>query len=600
MDPQTLYQALEAAADRFGAKPALHQPRSSGGARSVRTYSWNEYRQIAAEVALGLRHYGIRKGDIVGLYSETCAEFFLSDFGIFAGGSIAAAVYSSYTPSQTLAALQRAEAKALFVEDPATLRRLVAQDADMIPKPCFLLTGAAEGAVPLETLRSAGRQALDADPEAIRRLQEEIDPEDPAILYLTSGATGEPKMALVSHRALLANLAMVPKVLDFGPEDRSLAFLPSAHMAQRLVVEILPVAMGMQTWFVESLMRLPQEIREVRPTFFLAPPRLWERIHSTVCVEVNKRGKLGRNVFYAALGLGLKAAELRQGDRPVPLWMRSGLRLADRLVYRKIRERLGGKMRLAISGAAPLGRGLALFYEAVGVPLVEGYGLTEGGVVILNPLKRPKAGTIGVPLPDVEVKLGDDGELLIHSDTLFTGYWRDPQATAGVLRDGWLHTGDLATIDEQGYISITGRKKEVLVLSTGKKVYPAFVESLVMMDPIFSSVFLAGDRLPYVTALLTVNPAAVESVKGLERLRGRSMAEIVAAPPLLEEVKKAIGRVNSQLADWERIRRYHLLDREFSAEQGELTPTMKLRRSRVLQNHRDLIARLYAGKEESH
>jgi long-chain acyl-CoA synthetase len=243
---------------------------------------------------------------------------------------------------------------------------------------------------------------------------------------------------------------------------------------------------------------------------------------------------------------------------------------------------------------------MADFYNAFGLPLVEGYGLTEGGITILNPLERPKPGSIGKPLPRMEVRISEEGELLIRSRTLFTGYWKDPVATAEVLRDGWLHTGDIASIDEEGYVSITGRKKELIVLSTGKKVYPSHLEVLLKMEPLFNFALLIGDRLPYLTALLTLNPAALDTVKGIEPYRGRPMAEIVESPPLKAEAQKAIRRVNAQVAPWEQIRRYKILDRDFSIDAGELTPTMKIRRARALENFRHYVTEMYAGKEESH
>ena len=242
------------------------------------------------------------------------------------------------------------------------------------------------------------------DPGLTDRLRSELSPEDPAILYLTSGATGEPKMAIVTHQAVVANLDMGPYALPLGPEDSTVAFLPSAHIAQRVVIELLPLRCGMPVTFAESLLKLPQDIRKVRPTILLAPPRMWERIYSTVCTELRKRPAVARKAFYGALGLALVAARYRREGKPIPLRIRGPLAIADRLLFRKIRARFGGRLKVAASGAAPLSKDLAEFYEAVGMPLIEGYGLTEGGVVSLNPLDRPKPGSIGKPLPGVEIR----------------------------------------------------------------------------------------------------------------------------------------------------------------------------------------------------
>jgi long-chain acyl-CoA synthetase len=251
-------------------------------------------------------------------------------------------------------------------------------------------------------------------------------------------------------------------------------------------------------------------------------------------------------------------------------------------------------LRLAASGAAPLSKELAEFYDAIGMPLIEGYGLTEGGVLTMNPLGKGRPGSIGKPLSgSVELRISEESELLARSPTLFSGYWNDPATTAEVLRDGWLHTGDLAFIGEDGYVHITGRKKELIVSSTGKKVHPARVEGLFNMEPLVSHVLLIGDRLPYVVALVTLNPATAQTLKGMDHWQG-PMAQ---APPVQAEMRKVVARVNKQLAPFEQVRKYRILDREFSIDSGELTATMKVRRTQVIQNFEQEIAELYAGRE---
>jgi long-chain acyl-CoA synthetase len=255
------------------------------------------------------------------------------------------------------------------------------------------------------------------------------------------------------------------------------------------------------------------------------------------------------------------------------------LKAANKLVFSKIRERLGGRLRIAASGAAPLGKDLAEFFAAVGMPLIEGYGLTEAGVLSFNPLERPKAGSIGKSLPGVEMRIAEDGELQVRSPCTFMGYHRDEIATRSVLsEDGWFSTGDIGEVDQDGYWFITGRKKELIVSSSGKKIYPARIESLFKMEPAVSQVVLIGDKRPYMTAILTLNSANADGEKS---------------------VKDVVNRINKQLADFERIRRFKVLDREFAIERGELTPTMKIRRAQVLENHKDLVSELYLGREES-
>jgi len=586
---RTLLQVLQDAARVHGDAAALRQPAGDG----YFTLSWKQYLTAVTEIAAGLRSLGIVKGDVVALNSETRLEFYLADLGTMANGSIAAALYPSYPPKDLLHHIEQSGAGAMFVEHPDMLAALRSAPV----RYWFLLTGTAEGALTLDQLRARGREAMAADPQLESRLNAELAPSDPAILYLTSGATGEPKMALVTHQAIVSNLDMAPIALPLGPHDSTIAFLPSAHIAQRVVIEMLPIGCGMPVTFSESLLKLPGEIRKVRPTILLAPPRMWERIYSTICTELRKRPAAAQKAFWGGLALGLAAARYRRQSKPIPLRIRLPLKIADRVLFHKVRTRFGGRLRIAASGAAPLSKDLADFYEAVGMPLVEGYGLTEGGVATLNPLDRPKAGSIGKPLPGVEVRFAEDGEMLLKTPCLFSGYYHDPATTAEVLRDGWLHTGDVAYADDEGFIFITGRKKELIVFSTGKKIYPSRVEALFKMEPLISQVLLIGDRLPFVTAIFTLNLTVAESLKGMEQWKGRPAAEMAAAPPVVAEIQKAISRVNKQLAPFEQVRKYRVLAREFSIENGELTATMKLRRSRALENCREDIAELYAGRE---
>jgi long-chain acyl-CoA synthetase len=588
--PRTLYQVLCETTQRYADAPALHQP---SGQNSL-TLSWRQYQEAAEEIAVGLYTLGVRKGDIVCLNSETRLEFYLADLGILTNGSTAAAMYPSYPPRDLIRTIESTRTRVVFVEDPKTLNALSSAPVQH----WILLTGEAAGAMTLDALRARGRHAMNADPRLLSRITSQVTPADTAILYLTSGATGEPKMALVTHSAIVANLDMGPDVLPLSPQDSTVAFLPSAHIAQRIVIEFLPLRCGTPVTFSESLLKLPQDIRRVRPTVLLAPPRMWERIYSTICTELGKRPAPIRKAFYGAIGLALAAARYRQAGKPVPMHIRGPLAVADRVFFRKVRGRFGGRIKVAASGAAPLSKNLAEFYEAIGMPLVEGYGLTEGGVVTLNPLDRPKPGSIGkIISPHIQIRFADDNELLVKSPCLFSGYLNDPDTTAEVLRDGWLHTGDLGHLDDDGYYFITGRKKELIVSSTGKKIFPARVESLFKMEPLISHVLLIGDRLPYLTALLTVNAPAAENLKGMETFKGRPAADLAQAPPVVAEVQKAVQRVNRQLAPFEQVRKHRILARDFSIEHGELTATMKLRRSRALDNFREDIAELYAGRE---
>jgi long-chain acyl-CoA synthetase len=597
MSSRTIFQVLEETSRLHGNKLALQQPYTENGVRKQRRWTWNEYRVAAEEIAAGLRSLGIGPRDIVVSCSETRAEFYLADLGIIANGSISAALYPSYPAADLVKSVAGCDARALFVENAKMRKNLATAPVEWF----IVLTGETDseghsGTLTLDQLRERGRAAMAQDPGLLDRITSAVRPTDEAILYLTSGATGEPKMVMVTHESIIANLDMAPDVLALGPGDITVAFLPSAHIAQRVVVELIPIRCAMPVAFAESLMKMPQDIKEVRPTIFLAPPRLWERIYTTICTEVNKRPAVARKIFYAAVALGLGAAKYRRAGKSVPWRIRGPLKLADRLVFGKVRDRFGGRLRVAASGAAPLGSDLAEFYEAIGMPLHEGYGLTEGGVATLNPIGKAKPGSIGTLLPGVQVRLDEDGQMLLKSPCLFSYYYKDPNGTADVLRDGWLHTGDVGYADSDGYWYITGRKKEMIVASNGKKIYPSRLESLFKFELLISQVILIGDRLPFIAALFTVNPTVAESLPGMNGT-SRVYSEIAKAKPVLQEVQRIVAKVNRQLAPFEQVRKFRVLDRELTIEAGELTATMKIRRAKVLENFKKEVDEVYAGRE---
>jgi len=576
-----MYEVLRDTARAHATEVALQQPIGGG---KYRTWTWNQYLETVEHIAAGLRALGIQPGDIVAINSETRAEFYLADLGIMTNGSVAAALYHSYPAADLLRTIANSGAKALFVENPKMFAALKTATVEHF----ILLTGEVEGALTLDQLITKGRESAPAPTS-------DIKPEDNAILYLTSGATGEPKMVMVTHSALVHNIEMGPAVLPADHTDMTIAFLPSAHITQRVVMELLPIHSAIPVTFSESLSKLPGEMKSVRPTIFVAPPRFWERIYSNIRTEINKRPPIAQKIFFAALGIGIAAARYKRQGKSIPFHLKLPLALADKIAFSKIHERFGGRLRVAISGGAPLGAELAEFFEAVGLPLVEGYGLTEGGVIVFNPIARPIAGSIGKALPGVEIRFAEDGEILVKSPGLFSHYHNDPEATASVLQDGFLHTGDVGRIDPEGYIYITGRKKELIVLSSGKKVFPSRAEGLFKLEPLISQVVLVGDRQPQINALFTIHPQPAEALAG----KGKPLEELAQSEPVQKEVQRLIAKVNKQLAPFEQIRKFRILPRDFSIESGEMTATMKVRRAKVLANFKDVVDSLYAGKESA-
>ena len=419
MKARTLHQVLEETVRVQGDKPALRQPvppNPPATEYTYQTYSWNQYQQAVEEIAVGLHSLGIGVGDVVALNSETRLEFYLADLGVMTNGSVAAAMYPSYPPADLLRTLENCGARAVFVEDPKTLKTL--REAPV--EHWILLTGEAPGALTLEQLRTRGRAAMAADAGLLERIKAGVKPSSHAILYLTSGATGEPKMALVTHQAIVANLDMGPSVLPIGPEDTTVAFLPSAHIAQRVAIELLPLRCGMPVTFFESLLKLPNDIRRVRPTILLAPPRMWERIYSTICTELRKKPAAVRKLFYGGLGLGLAAARYRREGKSVPWHLR-----AAQMATASCSQNPRALRRPPASGrlrgrAAQQGPRRVLRSRRHAADRRLRTHRRRGGH--LQPHRSSQARQHRQTARRCAGARGDDGELLVASQCLFSGY----------------------------------------------------------------------------------------------------------------------------------------------------------------------------------
>lgn len=589
-DARIICDLLRVRARLSADQPALHQPRGSRTERSYETFTWRQYAEAVDEIAAGLLELGVGAGDIVALDSDSHAEFYLFDLGVMACGAASAALYPTSPPKEKLRLIERCQAKALICQDVISFARLASAKTDVR----ILMRGEAAGAESMDALRERGRAALGRDPELVNRAGAAIRPEDDAIIYLTSGATGEPKIVVSSHAAVVANVLGAMSMIDVRPEDTAFAFLPSAHIAQRLVAQIAPVAAGVPVWFAESLNTVAEEIQNVAPTAMVAPPQVWDRVRRRVVEAVEREPGWKQRIFRAAIGAGMKRSRLQQAGQGVPLWLHGACAVFESMVYSKLRARVGGKLRVAISGAAPLAEDLAHFWAAVGIRITEGYGLTEAGILTFNSPGAERFGSVGKALPGVELDRAEDGELLVRSPYSFSRYLHDEETTAAVMRRSWIYTGDVAEIAPDGYVKITGRKKEIIVSSSGKNIFPAAIEEHFRTDPLIANALLVGDSQPHLGALLTLNPTAVRALPGMEEHQGSASLPLHELEPVRTALDRIVRQVNRRLSTAERVHKYRVLPRDFSIEKGEVTPTLKLRRKVILEHFQDEIAELYA------
>jgi long-chain acyl-CoA synthetase len=548
-------------------------------------------------LGLGLRHLGIRRGERVALLSENRYEWVVADLAILGLGSVTVPIYSTLTPEQCRAILADSGARAIIVSNAAQLAKVRALRRDL-PQLEFVVT---IDPVPLEdpserswdVVTGRGALARTADPLLFRGEADFTQPDDLATIIYTSGTTGEPKGSMLSHANISANTEACLKVIDLGPSDLTLSFLPLSHVFERMAGLYTMLAAGVGIAFARSIDTVAEDAAEVRPTVITGVPRFFEKVRTRVLENARSQPLVRRAIFYWALGEGLRQARAHLAWRTyfAPL-----APLADRLVGAKVRARMGGRLRMGFSGGAALHPMVLEFFIAMGIPIIEGYGLTETSPVIcLTPMGRERPGSVGPPVPGAEVKIGPDGEILTRSPYVMQGYWHNEEATAEAMRGGWFHTGDVGFLDADGHLHITDRLKDLLVTAGGKNVAPQPVEARLKASKWIAEAVLIGERRPYITVLLVANFERLESLARRNGWPFASRRELLARPEILAIVQRRLDRLNESLAPFEQVKRFALLDHELTQEGGELTPTLKVRRRVIHERYAALIESLYAS-----
>jgi long-chain acyl-CoA synthetase len=518
--------------------------------------SWPEAARRVDELANGLLALGLRKGDTFVILGNTRLEWSLFDFALASVGGVGAPIYMNSSPKDAQHVAEHSEAVGALVEDDVQRAKL---DGLALR---HVLTYA-----DLDDLAARGRTFAAENPGALDAAVAAIDEDDLFTYIYTSGTTGPPKACMISHRNYYAMVAVVDGLPRFVlPSDVMLLYLPLAHNFGRLMHLVAPYV-GFTLAHLDDPLRAAEALTAVRPTIFPSVPRVFEKVHAAVVAQIEAAPGPRRRIAEWALKVGYEVSALRQADKPVPPGLALRHRVADRLLYSKVKNRLGGHLRLGLSGGAPLAKEIIEFFHALDILILEAYGLTEcTSGATSNRLDAYRFGSVGRALPGTELRLAEDGELLIRSETVFSGYFKDPEATREVLsEDGWLRSGDIAAIDTEGYVTITDRKKDILVTAGGKNVAPQNIENLLKLSPLVSQALVVGDRRPYIAALITLDQAA-------------------DAADAEKRVGEAVEAANAELSRFEQVKRFRILARDFSADEGEITPTLKLKR-RVIEQH---------------
>jgi long-chain acyl-CoA synthetase len=535
-----------------------------------REVSWEEAGVAVDEIANGLLALGVREGDAVGILAQTSLEWTLFDFALGLIGAVGAAIYANSSPKDCVYVLEHSDAVGVLVEDEEQRGKVASLGLPHV-------VSFAE----LDGLRARGQAFAAENPEALAEAEASVGEDDLFTFIYTSGTTGPPKACMIRHRNYYEMAGCVDHVESFAFEDDTmLLYLPLAHNFGRLM-HLLGAHVGYTIAFCPDPLRVAEALPAVRPTLLPSVPRLYEKVHTALVSQFEEVQGPRRRLLDWALDVGRRASELRRDGRPLPPALALKHRLADRLVYSKVKKRLGGRLRLGVSGGAPLAKEIGELFHALDILIIEGWGLTECTTAAsVNRPNRFRFGTVGPALPGFEVRTDEDGELLIRSETIFAGYYKDEEATREVLGDdGWLRSGDVGSIDADGFITITDRKKDILVTAGGKNVAPQNLENALKTAPLISQALVVGDRRPYVAALITVDPAVSE---------GLSPGHV------RERVQAIVDGVNAELSRFEQIKRFSILDREFTADEGEVTPTLKLKRRVCAEHFADEIEALYS------
>jgi long-chain acyl-CoA synthetase len=564
-----------------------------------RDISWAGYWRRAQAAGAGLRSLGLEPGDMVAMVSTNRVEWLVGDLGTLAIGCVSVPVYPSSIADAVAYVVGHCGAKAVFVEDAEQARKIQefrAKLPELEHVIAFEPDGIAnvEGLISWDDLLERGHDGRDAVDEGLA----ELDEAALATIIYTSGTTGPPKGAMISHRNMMAMAESLAGALEAGEGDSSLSFLPLSHVAERLQGQVMAIRVAYTVNMGEGLPAVAANLVEVEPTILVCVPRLWEKYYARIQSSLEDAPTLRRKLFDWATGVGLAAFHMRSEEGRITPSLKVQLDVADRLVLSKLRKKLGmGRGRKFLSGAAPLSAEVGRFFASLGIVIQEVYGQTECvGVCTFNPTERPRFGTVGIGLSGMEVRIAEDGEIMVKGPNVFMGYLKNPEATAETVVDGWLATGDVGVMDEQGYVRITDRKKDIIVTAGGKNVSPQNIENRIKTFPGISQAVVVGDKRKFLSALITLDR------EGLEEIWGRQDRKLPVdeALPDDDDVKKLlrgyVDQVNGGLSSYETVKKFAILPRDFTVEDGELTPSLKVKRRVIQRTHVAMIDAFYGEK----
>ena len=596
MDYPPLTKSFVDAVDRF-ASPRAQMYRTAEGWQSIAA---PEMLRRVAGLSKALGELGIKSGDRVAIFAPNCPEWHIADFAIQGVGAASVPIYFNESPDRLVYIMNDSGARIVFTSGEAQARK-IAESRDRITALEHAIAVAPASDLHGDVLRyeTLIATAGDADVAEYRKRAAAVSPSQLLTVIYTSGTTGEPKGVMLTHSNVSSNVVDSLEAYDFSPEDLALSFLPLAHVYER-TVDYGYLFRGVPVAYVEQMEAVPQAFLDVKPTYAAAVPRFFEKIYANILDKGRSETGLKKKIFDWSLRVAQESVPWRAYGKNPSVWTRQRWQIADRIVYSKIRAGLGGRIRYFFSGGAPLAPELSEFFWSVNLPVLEGYGLTETAPVIAsNVPKKNRVGTVGMPISHVQVRIADDGEILVKGPCVMQGYFHKPEQSREVLSsDGWFSTGDIGRLDQDGYLIITDRKKELLKTAAGKFVAPAPIENLLKQSPFITNAIVVGDKHKFVSVLIVPNFAAIENEARKQNKDFTAPSQMISDTWVRDLLSREIERLTSSLAQYEKPKRFALIEKDFTFASGELTYTLKIKRRVIEDHYKDLIAKLYADVEE--
>lgn len=564
--------------------------------------TWDEYHDKVRKIGSALVSMGFEKGDTACIIGDNSFEWVIADLGIQCVGGVCAGIYATSAWQQVAYVVEHSDARFLFVENEEQLDKwLMFRDQMPLLKKVIIwdtrgLSSYKDSMLmTFDQLIETGSEVCDQQPDLFLQRQEQVTPDDLAVLIYTSGTTGPPKGAMLTHKNVTWMASAVHRSLDVYPTDNVLSFLPLCHIFERLFTVFIHLRYRYTVNFVEKPDTVMANMMEVSPTIGYAVPRIWEKYYSSIMIKMDDADWFKKLVFRLALKLGKKRADCIMNFKTPSFSLEILYKIVWFTTFRKLKERLGfEKIRVAISGAAPISKEVLHFFQAIGMNLVEGYGQTEGtGVATLSPEKKTKFGTVGLPLDGIDIKIADDGEILVKCPGVFKGYYKSPGQTEEALVDGWLLTGDVGEIDKDGFLKITDRKKDIIVTAGGKNITPQYIENKLKASLYINDAIVIGDRRKYLTCLIMIDEDNMVKYAQDNKIQFSTYKDLTRSEPVIQLIDQEIKTVNSTLARVENVRKFTILPKRLYEEDGEVTPTMKIKRKIVNEAFKDLIEAMY-------